>query len=236
MHLEANLVKSKMAVVPARGGSTRLIDKNIHLLGGKPLIRWTVEAILNSESFDTVVISTDSDKIYDAVSDLNVERHIRPPEDATEKATALSAMMNLMNQYERHDVFSYFLPTCPFVTSEEIKKGVQILSEDVDSVVSMTEYSECVQLACQMKEDSVLPFFDNLTSGLTNSKFIKKYYHPTGAFYISWWDKLLINKNFFIGDVKGIMMPKERFIDINDIWDFELAENYLKKQNKLTKV
>ena len=140
-----------------------------------------------------------------------------------------------MEECKKHDIFSYFLPTCPFVDSKDIKKGVKLLTEEIDSVVSMTEYSDCLQLACQMKENSVLPVFDNLTSGLTNSKFIKKYYHPTGAFHISWWDKLLVNKNFFVGDVKGVMMPKERFIDINDIWDFDLAENYLKKQNKLIK-
>ena len=56
-----------LAVIPARGGSTRLKDKNVHPLGGKPLIRWTVEAVVKSRSFDTIIVSTDSDEIFDAV-------------------------------------------------------------------------------------------------------------------------------------------------------------------------
>ena len=69
---------TSLAVIPARAGSTRLKNKNIYPLGGKPLIRWTVEAVLNSGVFDKVVISTDGDHIFDAVKDLPVERHIRP--------------------------------------------------------------------------------------------------------------------------------------------------------------
>ena len=90
----------KLAVIPARGGSTRLKDKNIYLLGGKPLIRWTTEAVVKSGCFDKILISTDSDKIFDAIKDLPVERHHRPEEHATVKATALNAMINLMESQE----------------------------------------------------------------------------------------------------------------------------------------
>ena len=102
----------KLAVIPARGGSTRLKDKNIYPLGGKPLIRWTTESVINSGCFDKIIISTDSDRIFEAVQDLPVERHMRPKNHATVKATALDAMINLMeNESEHYDVFSYFLPT-----------------------------------------------------------------------------------------------------------------------------
>ena len=217
----------RLAVIPARAGSTRLKDKNIYNLSGKPLIRWTTEAVLNSGCFDKVIISTDSDLIYDAVSDLDVVRHIRPEEHATVKATALNAMLNLMSNHEKYDVFSYFLPTCPFVSPGDIRTGVELLKPEVNSVVSMTEYADPIQLACIVKDNSVVPIFDNLTSGLTNSKFIQKYHKPSGAFYMSWWDNLLLNKNFFKGNVKGVIIPKERSVDINDIDDIKLAESII---------
>jgi len=215
----------RLAVIPARSGSTRLKDKNIYNLAGKPLIRWMTEAVLNSGCFDKVIISTDSDLIYDAVSDLDVARHIRPDKHATVRATALNAMLDLMDNHEKYDVFSYFLPTCPFVSPEDIRAGVKLLKPQVSSVVSMTEYLDPIQLACVMKDNSVIPIFDNLTSGLTNSKFIQKYHKPSGAFYISWWDNLSSNKNFFKGNVKGVIIPKERSVDINDIDDIRLAES-----------
>ena len=219
-----------LAVIPARGGSTRLKDKNIYPLGGKPLIRWTTEAVVNSGVFDKVLISTDSDAIFDAVKDLPVERHIRPKNHATVTATALNAMLNLMeDQEEEYDAFAYFLPTCPFVSSEDIRRGfVNINNNDVDFCVSMTQIPETIQLACVMKDGWVMPVFDNLEAGLTNSKFIKKYYKPSGAFYMGKWNKIVEYRNFFKGNVKGVMIPPERSVDINNLQDIKYAESFLK--------
>ncbi len=224
---------TKVAVIPARGGSTRLKDKNIRLLGGKPLIQWMVEAVLNSEEFDDVYISTDSDKIFDAVKHLPVKRHVRPAQNATVKATALNAMLDLMGDIPKYDVFAYFLPTCPFLESKYIKDGVSKLSDEVDSVVSVSYYEEPIQLACIKKGDDIIPVFDNLTAGLTNSKFIQKYVKPNGGFYISHWDKLLESRNFFKGNVKGVLIPNDLLVDIDYEHDLQMAE--LIYQNVLCK-
>lgn len=220
-----------VAVIPARAGSTRLKDKNIYPINGKPLIRWSVEAVLKSGQFDKVIVSTDGDHIFEAVSDLPVERHKRPQEHATVKATALSAMLDLMGSIESSDLFAYFLPTCPFVSSEDIKSGIELFQhDDVDFVVSMTEIPETIQLACNMKNGWVMPIFDNLECGMTNSKFIKKYHKPSGAFYMGRWYKVLQNKNFFKGNVKGVVIPSERSVDINNIEDIYMAESILKRK------
>tara|TARA_R100000008_G_C3587739_1_gene174060 strand:- start:9927 stop:10589 length:663 start_codon:yes stop_codon:yes gene_type:complete len=217
-----------LAVIPARGGSTRLKDKNIYPLKGKPLIRWITEAVVNSRSFEKVLISTDSDKIFEAVSDLDVERHIRPEAHATTRATVLDAMIDLMQAETGYDSFAYFLPTCPFVSVEDIQKGVEILSKrKCDSVVSMTKIPETIQLACVMSGNNVLPIFDNLESGLTNSKFIKSYYKPSGAFYMGLWNYLLENKNFFKRSTKGVIIPPKRSVDINTIEDIKYAESII---------
>ena len=233
MYLENKKVIKRLAVIPARGGSTRLKDKNIYPLSGLPLIRWMTKSVVESNCFDKIYISTDSDKIFEVVSDLPVCRHMRPESHATVRATVLNAMVDLMeNEEEKFDTFSYFLPTCPFVSSEDILKGVSMLTEDIDSVVSMTEIPETIQLACNMKNGWVLPVFDNLEAGLTNSKFIKKYHKPSGAFYMGWWDKIIVNRNFFKGDVKGVIIPKERSVDINSLEDILYAESILEKNYK----
>ena len=74
----------------------------------------------------------------------------------------------------------------------------------------------------------MIPIFDNLTAGLTNSRYLQKYYKPSGAFYMSWWDNLIKNKNFFVGNVKGYEMPKKRSVDIDDLMDIRYAELILK--------
>jgi CMP-N-acetylneuraminic acid synthetase len=215
-----------LAVIPARGGSTRLKDKNIYPLNGRVLIRWITEAVIKTGSFDKVVISTDSDRIFDEVSDLSVERHVRPEAHATTRATVLDAMIDLMQDEKGFDAFAYFLPTCPFVSPEDIQEGISKLKEsNCDSVVSMTQIPETIQLSCLMSDDNVLPVFDNLECGLTNSKFIKKYYKPSGAFYMARWDYLLKERNFFSGNTKGVIIPSERSVDINTIEDIKYAES-----------
>ena len=214
----------RLAVIPARAGSTRLKNKNTYPLNGKPLIRWMTEAVINSDCFDDVIVSTDGDDIFDAVSDLKVKRHYRPHEFATVEVTVLEAMLSLMDSVvDDYHVFSYFLPTCPFVSSDDIIKGVNSLDADTDFIISMTEIPETIQLACVMKNDYVLPVFDNLECGLTNSKFIKKYYKPSGAFYMGKWDSIMKYKNFFKGNVKGVLIPEERSVDINNINDIHRA-------------
>tara|TARA_R100000664_G_C2757398_1_gene145621 strand:+ start:1749 stop:2426 length:678 start_codon:yes stop_codon:yes gene_type:complete len=217
---------TRLAVIPARGGSTRLKDKNIRLLGGRPLIVHTIETVIDSGEFDTIIVSTDSQEIKDVAKDYDVEIYDRPAEYATEKATVLSALIAMMQDVERHDVFSYFLPTCPFRKTEDISKAIEILRE-CDSVVSISEYSEPIQLAMIKRNDSVFPVFDNLTSGLTNSKFIQKYYKPNGSFYMSHWSHIREHKNFFVGNVKGVEIPRSMYVDIDTAEDLEKAEEMI---------
>ena len=132
---------------------------------------------MTSQCFDKIVISTDSDKIFETVSNLEVVRHNRPAHHATVQSTVLDAMIDLMGEIGKFDTFSYFLPTCPFISPQDICNGINLLvSPGTSSVVSMTQIPETIQLACVMSGDYVLPVFDNLECGLTNSKFIKKYY------------------------------------------------------------
>jgi CMP-N-acetylneuraminic acid synthetase/dihydrodipicolinate synthase/N-acetylneuraminate lyase len=222
----------RLAVIPARGGSTRLPRKNVRLLAGKPLIRWMVETVVKTGLFETVVVSTDDDEIFDAVRDLPVTRHIRPAEHATVSATALNAMLDLMEHDvgidgdpRPYDVFAYFLPTCPFLREEYIRQGVELLDESgADSVVSVSHYEEPIQLACIKRGDDLVPVFDNLTAGLTNSKFIQRYCKPNGGFYMGRWDSVLQYRNFFKGDVKCVLVPNDELVDIDYEHDLQMAE------------
>ena len=74
------------------------------------------------------------------------------------------------------------------------------------------------------EDDAIVPVFDNLTAGLTNSKFIQRYCKPNGGFYIGKWDTLLQNRNFFKGNVKGVLVPTDDLVDIDYEIDLQMAE------------
>jgi len=219
----------RMAVIPARGGSTRLKDKNIYPLGGKPLISHTIEAVIASEKFDTIYVSTDSEKIANVAKEYHqVQIYDREPEYSGEKVTVVSALLDMMTKVEKHDQFAYFLPTCPFRSTEDIVKGVDLLTSEVDSVISTCYFDAPPQLAMiHGHNDYAYPVFDNLTAGVTNSKYIQKYIKPSGGFYMGHWDRVLENGNFFTGNIKSVLTPKERAVDIDDLMDIKIAEMVL---------
>lgn len=222
---------SRLAVIPARGGSTRLKNKNVYPLRGKPLICYTIEEVLGSNCFDKVIVSTDSEEIASVSSNYsNVEIYNREAEFSGSRVTVVSALIDMMGKVERHDQFAYFLPTCPFRNASDIKKGVELLSEEVDSVFSACHYDEPPQLAMiHGRNDFAYPIFDNLKAGVTNSKYITKYIKPSGGFYMGWWDRILKNGNFFTGNIKAVVTPKERAVDIDTELDILVAEKVLEK-------
>ncbi len=219
---------SRLAVIPARGGSVRLKNKNVYPLGGKPLICHTIEAVIDSGCFDTIVVSTDSELIAsEARKYKEVDIYDRPTEYATERITVLDALLTMMVDLEHHDIFAYFLPTCPFRNADDISGGVKLLAPGVDSVISISQMTQPPQLAMLKRGDDVFPVFDNLGSVLTNSRYFQKHYKRNGGYYMGWWDTLKKNRYLFIVSVKGFELPQERTVDIDDIFDIHLAEQLL---------
>lgn len=222
-----------MAVIPARGGSTRLKNKNIYPLGGKPLICHTIEAVIESNQFDKIFVSTDSPEIAKIAKGYEqIEIYDRETEFSGERVTVVSALLDMMSKVEKCDQFAYFLPTCPFRNSDDIISGVELLTNDVDSVISTCYFSAPPQLAMIHGNDNyAYPVFDNLIAGVTNSKYIQKYIKPSGGFYMGHWDRILKNQNFFTGKIKSVLTPDERAVDIDNILDIKYAEAILSELN-----
>jgi CMP-N,N'-diacetyllegionaminic acid synthase len=219
---------SKVAVIPARGGSVRLKGKNIYPLGGKPLIQHTIEAVIGANSFDAIYVSTNDPAIAAVAREFpQVQVFQRPEEYSGSKVTVLEALLAMMKEIPHHDVFAYFLPTCPFRNSSDVRAGLDLLTPDIDSVYSICKFEEPIQLALIKHGEEVIPVYDNLKLGATNSQYITPHYRPNGGFYMSWWDKLVVNKNFFVGKTKAHEMPKERSVDIDDYLDMMFAEQVL---------
>jgi len=222
---------ANIAIIPARAGSTRLPNKNFINLAGKPLVQHTIDAVVSAGCFDRIIVTTNSPEVKEIAVGSGVEIHDRPEEFATTRATVVSAIIAMLESMDiGDDSISYFLPTCPFRSSDDIKKGFQFLTE-ADSVISTSYYDEPPQLA-MIEGDSgfVYPIFDNLRAGLTNSKYIQKYVKPNGGFYMSRWRMIKESGHFFNGKIKGVLLPKERSVDIDTIEDLKYAEAVFEQQ------
>jgi CMP-N,N'-diacetyllegionaminic acid synthase len=130
-----------VALVPARGGSQRVPGKNVHPLGGHPLIAYTLAAARASGLFEAVVVSTDSDQIA------SVARHyggevpcLRPAALATATSPDIEWVRHMLGELEASgrafELFSILRPTSPFRTEATIRRAWQQLLAvpDADSV------------------------------------------------------------------------------------------------------
>lgn len=223
---------TRLAIVPARAGSKRLPNKNMKLLGGKPLVAWTVQALINTDCFDTIVVNTDSQKIEDYIDGnfKNVKVYRRPKNLGSDTATALGVVLEMMKPGWKHDVIGYFLPTCPFIQPAYIRQLCDCIENKYNSAVGVVEYSQPPQLAMVNVpgENTVIPIFDNLEIGATNSRFFTKYVKPCGS-YISTWDNLENDRSFFRGSIGGVKIDKIHAFDIDDEFDLFVAEQMVNK-------
>lgn len=230
---------SNLAVIPARGGSKRLPRKNIKKLAGKPLIHYTLEAVVHSGVFDDVLLSSDDEEILEVGSKVHgVTAEYRDPSLAEDEVKVIDLIRSISKRdgyVDKYEKIGLFLPTCPFRTSQHIAEGYKLLDESSYSVVSVTEMDEPVQLSLTIDENgradlNALLNPSPLVTGETRSQDFSKYFIVNGGFYIAWMNQFVGRENFFQGDVKAYVVDKLHSVDIDYELDFEWAE-YLIKNN-----
>ncbi|MDH6632074.1 UNVERIFIED_ORG: pseudaminic acid cytidylyltransferase [Lelliottia amnigena] len=221
---------NKIALIPARGGSKRLPDKNIKQLHGKPLIAWTIEAAILSQLFDKVIVSTDSEKISEVAKHYGAEvPFIRPAEisgDTASTADVVKHAIDFINKNYAASVETICLlqPTSPLRNSSHIEEAYKLYArKNANSVISVCELEHPIQLCNTL--DNNLSMNDFISSeNIRRSQDYDKYYRLNGAIYI--FNSCHVNNIAGIYDSKSYAYVMDRFssIDIDVKEDFMLAE------------
>ncbi len=110
-----------LGLILARGGSKRCVGKNIRLLGGVPLLAWSIAAGRHSRSVDAIVVSSDDDKILKVAEEYGALALKRPKEMATDKASSYLGMLHALDTLEGNfDALCLLQPTSPFRIPQDI--------------------------------------------------------------------------------------------------------------------
>ncbi|MBT1247035.1 MULTISPECIES: acylneuraminate cytidylyltransferase family protein [unclassified Thermosipho (in: thermotogales)] len=235
--------KSFLAIIPARGDSKGIKDKNIISLKNKPLISYTIEAAEKSEVFDEVMVTTDSEKIAEIARKYGANvPFLRPTELATDTANSIDVIVHTLNYYVSKNIhFDYFVllqPTSPLRKSEDIINAIELLFEkDANSIVSVCEVEHSPLFSNILPDDLSLSNFIKEEVKNKRRQDLPKYFRVNGAIYIAKVDYFLKTKNFYGKKSYAYIMPKERSVDIDDYIDLKLAEvlleeNYENKRDK----
>jgi CMP-N-acetylneuraminic acid synthetase len=223
--------KTILAIIPARGGSKRLPNKNILNLCGKPLVAWTIESALNSKYISSIILSSDDDRILEIGKKYNINAVKRPQELSND--TAKSVDVVLYHLYQVKNKFDYVIllqPTSPLRTSKHIDESIEYLFEkNADAVVSVCEMEHSPLWANTLPEDLCMKNFLKDDVKDKRSQDLPKYYRLNGSIYIAKVEKLLEQKTFFLKEnIYGYLMDKYSSVDIDDEFDFKIAECIMK--------
>lgn len=223
-----------LAVIPARSGSKGLPHKNIKCLAGKPMLAYTIEAAKESQVFDEIYVSTDSQEYADISKKYGGRvPFLRSYELSTDTANTWDVVREVLGKYETlnqfFDIVVVLQPTSPLRKAQDIIEGLNKMKEtNGDLVISVCEPDHSPLWMNRLVEGGRMDLFFNKESGKTRQE-LPKYYRINGAFYGIKVKYLKRTKDIFDTNVFASIMTKERSIDVDDEIDFRFVEFLLEK-------
>lgn len=232
-----------VALIPARGGSKRLPGKNIKDLGGKPLLAYTIEAALNAESVDRIILSTDDESIAKVALEWGADvPFIRPEHLAQDKTPDRPVLQHALdwlkqNDQQEFDFLVLLRPTSPFKTAKLIDQCVSKLaaSDSYSSIRTVTP-AEGVFHPYWMfhsEGDCLSPFIDGISlEKYYQSQLLPKCLRLNGLVDVLRTDRILGQGNHWGECIGSVVTEEIDSVDIDNLLDFQFCE-FLLSQKKV---
>ena len=228
---------SAVAFIPARQGSKRVPGKNVRVLGGHPLIAYTIAPALDSGVFESVVVSTDLEEIAEISRHYGAEvPFLRPPQFAGDTSPDIEWLEHTLTELKRGgrswDCFSLLRPTSPFRTASTIRRAwAHFIGQD--GVDSLRAVEKCAQHPGKMwviNGDRMSPLLQSPAGQLWHStpyQALPPVYVQNASLEIA-WTRVVFERRTIAGDVLVPFLTEgyEGF-DINDRHDWMVAERLL---------
>ncbi|MFA5022265.1 MAG: acylneuraminate cytidylyltransferase family protein [Patescibacteria group bacterium] len=231
--------KKILGIITARGESKNIPKKNIKIFAGKPLIAYTILAAKKSKYLTDFIVSTDSQKIFNIAKKYGAPvPFLRPRKLATDTSTSIQVVNHTLNflktsQKKSYDYVMILQPTSPLRTAKDIDQCIKkIVDTKADSVMSMVELTDfsLPKLKRIQKNGNIIPLLKKEAKQPRRRQAAEKIYRRNCAVYLTKTQFIL--KNDLFGKIsKAYIMPGQRSIDINSIFDFQLAEFLFKKNH-----
>jgi CMP-N,N'-diacetyllegionaminic acid synthase len=226
-----------LGIIPARGGSKGVPKKNIKILGGKPLLEYTVKAALESKLLSRVILSSDDGEIIKIAENLGLEvPFIRPKNLAQDDTPSISVIKHAlefyMTQNEKFDAVCILQVTSPFREKDLIDNALQkFMMKNLDSLISVREVPSDFNPHWVFERDTK----DHLKIATGDDKIISrrqelpKSFYRDGAIYITKSEVVLELNSLYGKSIGYIESRNDRYINIDTPEDWRKAEELIKK-------
>lgn len=219
-----------IAIIPARGGSKGVPNKNIRELNGKPLIYYTIQAAVQADIFKRIIVSTDSTQIAEISEACGAEiPFIRPRELSQDSTSSDDVILHALDFFSKEGlVFEEVCklqPTSPLRTAEHIRAAYDLLHDrKKDFLVSVCECEHSPLWSGVLDENASLDCFISDEVKRSCRQQLKSFYRLNGAIYMANTQKFMENRNFLGHNGIAYVMPQADSIDIDSELDFGFAE------------
>jgi pseudaminic acid cytidylyltransferase len=218
-----------VAIIPARGGSKRIPNKNIKLFSGQPIISYSIKAAQATGLFDRIIVSTDSREIAEVAKACGAEVPFTRPAKLSDDFTATApVLLHALNWLDEHrfaaNYFCCIYATAPFVQPEYIVKGLNLLkSKKATTAFSVTTFPypifRALKIGARGRVEMFWPEHEN-----SRSNDLPKSYHDAGQFYWGNTKKFMKAKALFSSDAVPVIIPRYLVQDIDTLEDWKTAE------------
>lgn len=225
--------KKILCVIPARGGSKGLPNKNVKNLLGKPLISYSIEHAQASKYIDRVIVSTEDDEIAATALKWGAEvPFLRPKHLASDEASTIDVLLHAIEWAEgisyQFEVLVLLHVTTPLRSVQDVDRSIELLVDaQADSVFSVTEahrnpYFNMIEVDAEGRPHLVKQ------GSFTTRQSAPPVYDMNSSIYV-WWKNILKDRKItLLPESRIYLMPKDRSVDIDDMLDFKIAEMILK--------
>jgi len=226
-----------IAIIPARGGSKRISKKNIRDFLGSPIIKYSIDAAINSKCFDEVMVSTDDQEIAKVAKSIGAKiPFMRSTKNSADKSTLADVILEVLKEYKKidklFDNICCILPTAPFVTGCTLKKAFEVFERsDANALIPVVSYSYPIQRAFRKRNDKLELIWPE--NEKINSQDIETTYHDCGQFYLLKTASFLKEKRIFAKDSVPFILNESEVQDIDNEEDWRIAELKYKIQKQV---
>lgn len=222
-----------LAIIPARGGSKGIPQKNIRKVGGKPLIAWTIEESRKSKYIDRIILSSEDEEIIKVAESLNCEvPFVRPPELAADDTLGIEPILHAIKALpEKYHYVVMLQPTSPLRLAEDIDGCIEMCAgRNATACVSVTEPEKSPYWMYTLDAaDHLVPVTD---MGYTTSRRqdLPITYALNGAVYVADAEWVSEHRTFLAPETIAFVMPAERSWDVDTELDLKLCELLLSER------
>ena len=232
-----------LVIVPARAGSKGIPNKNMKILGGMPLIEWTFKVITKAQLENKTIISSNLIQAIDIARDYGIRAPFIRPEDLSSDGVTMNEVIHHSLETEKllgkkYTHFMILQPTCPFRIEQDLLKSIEMSkSHPTATIISVSEGTKygdrfMYKSMDESRDLRLVSKFNSKNMGTLRQNLNQEWWR-NGSIYIANVDSFMKSNSIFDDEIYGYEMPWDRSINIDEDYDWKMAEDYVRNNSRL---